>query len=92
MLAEWAKLKGYHFIGLTSTTGVALNKFKQEQLPEYDIMFTDQITLKTIIRSNPGLILLKKGTVIGKWHYNDFPTPGEMEAFINSEMNKKLIP
>jgi len=91
MLAEWAKLKGYHFIGLTSTTGVALNKFKQEQLPKYDIMFTDQITLKTIIRSNPGLILLRKGTVIGKWHYNDFPTPAETEEIINSEMNKKLI-
>ncbi len=90
LLAEWAKLKGYHFIGLTSTTGVALNKFQQEQLPAYEMMFTDQITLKTIIRANPGLILLRKGTIIGKWHYNDFPTPGEADAIIKTEMNKKL--
>src|SRR5659263_623108 len=92
ILAQWAKLKGYHFIGLTSTTGAALNKFQQEQIPKYDILFTDQITLKTIIRSNPGLILLRKGTVIGKWHYNDFPPPSEMEEIISAEMNKKLIP
>lgn len=89
-LAEWAKRKGYHFIGLTSTTGFALNKYQQEQLPAYEMMFTDQITLKTIIRANPGLILLRKGTIIGKWHYNDFPTSEEAETIIKAEMKKKL--
>ena len=89
-LAKWAKLKGYHFIGLTSTTGAALNKYQQEQLPAYEMMFTDQITLKTIIRANPGLILLRKGTIIGKWHYNDFPTSEEAETIIKAEMKKKL--
>ena len=89
-LASWAKNKNYHFVGLTSTSGVALKKYQTEQLPAYEMMFTDQITLKTIIRANPGLILLKKGTVIAKWHFNDFPTPEKAEAIINSEMNKKL--
>jgi len=89
-LAKWAKREGYHFIGLTSTTGVALNKYQQEQLPAYEMMFTDQITLKTIIRANPGLILLRKGTVIRKWHYNDFPTSEEAETIIKAEMKKKL--
>ena len=92
LLAEWAKLKGYHFVGLTSTTGAVLAKYKQEQLPAYDIRFTDQITLKTIIRSNPGLILLRKGTIIGKWHYNDFPSQEEAEVIVQAEMNKKLNP
>ena len=89
-LANWAKSKGFHFIGLTSTSGAALEKYKLEQFPSYEMMFTDQITLKTIIRSNPGLILLRKGTIIGKWHYNDFPTPQEVEHFTVTEMNKKL--
>jgi uncharacterized membrane protein YphA (DoxX/SURF4 family) len=92
LLANWAKAKGFHFIGLTSTSGVALEKYKNEQLPAYEIMFADQITLKTIIRSNPGLILLRKGTVKGKWHYNDFPIPQEAESIVNTEMNKKLNP
>ncbi len=89
-LATWAKGKGYNFIGLTSTAGPALNKYKVEQRPEYEMMFTDQITLKTMIRSNPGLILLKKGTIIEKWAFRDFPTSDKMEKIIGAEMNKKL--
>ena len=89
-LADWAKLKGYNFIGLTSTSGAALEKYQREQLPRYEMMFTDQITLKTIIRSNPGLLLLKRGIIIRKWHNNDFPTTEKAKAIVRSDMNKKL--
>ncbi|MBI4646403.1 MAG: DoxX family membrane protein [Bacteroidia bacterium] len=40
---------------------------------------TDDTTLKTIIRANPGLVLLKKGVIINHWHYNDFPEIDELE-------------
>ncbi|MDR2123144.1 MAG: DoxX family protein [Flavobacteriaceae bacterium] len=40
---------------------------------------TDQTTLKTINRSNPGLMILKKGVVVAKYHANDFPTVQEIE-------------
>jgi hypothetical protein len=92
LLADWAKSKGYHFIGLTSTTGTQLSRYLLQQRPSYEMMLTDQIPLKTIIRSNPGLILLRKGTIIRKWHYNDFPTVSEVESITRAEMNKKLNP
>jgi triosephosphate isomerase len=40
---------------------------------EYPFCQTDDITLKTIIRSNPGLILLKDGVIIRKWSHNALP-------------------
>ncbi len=36
--------------------------------------------MKTIIRANPGLVLLKKGVVVDMWHYNDFPDFEEVKT------------
>jgi uncharacterized membrane protein YphA (DoxX/SURF4 family) len=35
--------------------------------------FTDETTLKTMVRSNPGWVVLKKGTIAAKYHFNDSP-------------------
>ena len=40
---------------------------------------SDDITLKTIIRANPGIMLISKGIVMGKWHNNDVPSPEEIK-------------
>lgn len=89
-LALWAKGQGYKFICLTSSTGGILDNFKDRAKPAYDFYFGDEITLKTIIRSNPGLLLLKKGTILAKWHYNDFPSAQKMQNQILPTIEKKL--
>ncbi len=84
-LANFAKDQGYKFICLTSSTGNTLDSFKERVKPTYDFYFGDEITLKTIIRSNPGLLLLKKGTILAKWHYNDFPAIEKIQGQIIPE-------
>ncbi len=61
------------FYCLTSSSQDEIAKIKSAFNLVYDFYTTDEITLKTIIRSNPGLVLLKEGTILGKWHYRDFP-------------------
>ena len=43
---------------------------------------SDDIPLKTIVRANPGLVLLKNGVVLKNWHGNDIPSIEEFETFI----------
>lgn len=81
-LAVWARLAGYKFVCLTSTTGERLEEFKKVANPTYEFLFGDEVTLKTIVRGNPGLLYLRSGTILGKWHYNDIPTVEEMTRLV----------
>jgi uncharacterized membrane protein YphA (DoxX/SURF4 family) len=69
---------GVEFVGLTSTSAKEVDAFRHEFNSAFDYYYADATMLKTMIRSNPGLMLLKKGTVTAMWHYNDFPTFDEV--------------
>ncbi len=60
---------------LTSSLTSEVTRLKQELNLNFDVYNTDETTLKTIIRANPGFILIKEGVILGKWHYGDFPGP-----------------
>lgn len=79
-LGRAAKSKGYNFIGLTAASPGSFEQFKNETGAAFDFFNTDEITLKTIVRSNPGLIILKKGTIVRKYHFNDVPTPEKLDS------------
>ncbi len=61
------------FIGLTSSIPAEVEKFRHEHNSMFDYHFCDATTLKTMLRSNPGLMLLQKGVVTAMWHHNDLP-------------------
>ena len=70
---EYSLDHGYPFYALTASTDEAISHWRDITGAEYDFYHTDETTLKTIIRSNPGLLLIKDATVIGKWSHNDLP-------------------
>lgn len=76
---EYATGNGMNFIGLTASSDEAISRWRDITGAEYDFGITDGTTLKTMIRSNPGLFLLKEGRVIGKWSHNDLPDPASQE-------------
>jgi len=44
----------------------------------------DGIVLKTFVRANPGLVLLKEGVVLGKWHNNALPSESEINELLGN--------
>lgn len=78
-LAVWAKEQHLSFIGLTASPRDNSDKFIIDHEVPFEFFNCDETALKTIVRSNPGLLVLKKGTVVAKYHYNDIPTPEEFK-------------
>ena len=67
------------FTMLTSSAKETIAKFKQETGATMDVYTMDGIVLKTMIRSNPGLMLMKGGTTQDMWHYHRFPSYNDVK-------------
>ena len=75
---EYAEDNEYPFYALTASGEKGIERWRDMTGAEYPFCQTDEITLKTIIRSNPGLVLLKDGVIIRKWSHNSLPDEYEM--------------
>ncbi len=62
------------FIAVTSSLPEEVEALKQKYNIEFHFYYSDETPLKTAVRNNPGLILLKDGYVIDKWSYRDIPS------------------
>ena len=75
---EYCQDNDYPFYCLTASTDKARNRWRDMTGAEYPFCTTDETTLKTMIRSNPGLMLLRQGTVIRKWSHNSLPKESQL--------------
>lgn len=66
-----AKKKGYTVYGVSASFSDELLLAKEKYNLPFDFLFCDETTLKTIIRANPGVVILNKGTVVEKKHWGD---------------------
>ena len=86
---------GYAFYCLTSSSDEDILKWQEDTGAEYPFCLMDNTTLRTMVRSNPGLILLKKGTVLWKWSVVDIPDEyeltGPLEQLSMGEVDRKPL-
>lgn len=77
---EYAQQEGVPFYCLTASGEDEISHWESITGAEYPFYLTDETTLKTIVRSNPGLLLLKDGTIIRKWSHNRLPGSEELRG------------
>ena len=89
-LYEYAQSYGIPFYCLTASTTKAIKRWIDLTGAEYPFCITDEAVLKTIIRSNPGLLLLKDGTIINKWSHNNLPNEAKLSRPITQSSLGKM--
>ncbi len=92
-LAAWCGQAGHSFYCTTASGEEEIEEIRQTLDPAFGFHTTDEITLKTIVRSNPGLLLIREGTILAKWAYRDFPALDDFEDILPSLMtaNRKAL-
>ena len=77
---EYAEENGADCYCVTASANDEIERWRDLTGAEYHFCNADETTLKTMIRSNPGLMLLKDGTIIGKWSHNTLPQTDDLTA------------
>lgn len=84
-----AEDEDYHVIGITGSSFETIDKFRHEVQASYPFYQSDGVGLKTIIRSNPGVVMLKNGIVIDKWHFRNLPSFEEIKTTVMEKNQSK---
>lgn len=71
-VTDVALKNGYKVIGMSASNEQQTSELVKKHKLGFEFFFTDETTLKTIVRSNPGILVLEKGTIKQKAHHNDF--------------------
>ena len=72
-MTEVAYNQGFEYIWLTAASPEYVEKLNEEYLIFNDVYYGDELELKTMVRSNPGLMLIDNGVIKNKWSKIDFP-------------------
>ena len=71
-------------IGLTSSNDLLTETFRHEKNLPFTYYYCDATTLKTMVRANPGILLVKNGTIEGKWSHRGLPSVDDMKKLLKN--------
>jgi len=63
---------------LTSNSAQDADAFSKKMKLFMEVFYADAVPLKSMVRANPGVLLLKNGVIINKWHYHNLPSFNEL--------------
>ena len=75
---DYCAIWGYNIVGLTASGTETIRQWTENAGADMRFLFCDEIPLQTIVRSNPGLVLLKNGVIINKWSHANIPSDEEL--------------
>lgn len=81
---DYAQEFDYDFYALTASLPEKIQEWRENTGAEYPFGTMDEIALKTVIRSNPGLVLMKDGTIINKWAEGNLPDPSQLNELLEN--------
>ncbi len=81
---DYCRRWGYSMYGLTASGSGAIHDWIENTGAEYEILHCDEIPLETMVRSNPGLVLLHDGVLVNKWSYLNIPDESQLTGSLDS--------
>ncbi|MBR4841947.1 MAG: DoxX family protein [Bacteroidaceae bacterium] len=75
---DYCRRWGYHMYGLTASGNGEIREWIENTGAEYDFLHCDEIPLETMVRSNPGLVLLHDGVLVNKWSHLNIPDESKL--------------
>ncbi len=85
IVTDKALENGYDVYLMSASSEEDFQELKTEFNLDFNMLFCDETTLKTIIRSSPGIVTINKGTIEGKWSFNDY-----QDVKIKEGMGRKI--
>ena len=73
---------GYHFYGVSASTSEETAEWRYQTGASYPMLQLDATPIRTIIRSQPGLVVLRDGRIIDKRAYADFPSVENVSLYL----------
>ncbi len=96
MAGEWSEVEllaeDFSFLAVSASTTGVVNAVSSLLGLEYPVFAGDEIMLKTMVRSNPGFMLISDGTIIGKWGFRDFPSLSELDPDLPQKIENATAP